>query len=210
MTAPTIEDVPLDLDGIPAPANPEPVDPEAPYGRKPDGTPYTRSAEWRAQAGERLRAGRKAAAETARAPGRRRTTTKAKPGAKASPSAKAAATDVNYRPAAVALLQLPAAGLAIIGKFTKNPAFVLDSAAITVGAPALAEAAHETALQDEAFAAVLEKVLEVGPYGALIAAGLPIALQIMANHGLIAPSPEMGIHTPDQLMAELAAMSSRN
>jgi hypothetical protein len=172
-----------------APPEPPAEDPEAPYGRRPDGTPYKRPAEWRAKLGDALNRGRRT--QAAKAPPRKA----------AKKPATGAAGAVDYRPGVTALLQLPAFALGLVGRY--RPAFALDAATITLHTPGLAEAVHQTALVDERLAMVLEKVLQAGPYGALLGALLPVALQIAANHRRIPVSAELGILSPEELIAAL-------
>jgi hypothetical protein len=60
-----------------------------------------------------------------------------------------------------------------------------DAAAIAMHAEPIGDAMAETAANDPKFAAILDRILKVGPYGALFAAVSPLALQLFANHGYI-------------------------
>lgn len=165
-------------------------DPEAPHGRNPrTGKPYKRSPEWRKGLADALARGR--ANNQAKAPPR-----KAASRSKAAPAGK-----TDYRPGVVAMLQLPAFALAMAGR--TRPALALDGATLTYHSPAIAEAVQQTADADDRVAAILDKVLAAGPYGALLGALMPVALQLAANHKVIAPVAELGIMTPDQLVAAL-------
>jgi len=177
-------------------------DPEAPHGRKPDGTPYKRPAEWRAKLADRLAQGR--ATQAAKVPPKKRTTGKGASGS----SRAAQAASVDYRGAVMGLAQLATFTLGMLGRF--NQAFALDAATISLHAPALAEAVDQTAQVDERLAAVLDRVMVVGPYGAIIGAGLAIGLQVAANHGAIAANPDVGILTPDQLVSALEERASQS
>jgi len=174
------------------------VDPEAPYGRKPDGTPYKRHPEWRAKLASTL-----ANARAAKAPQRTATRRTASKGTSTTKTASKAPS-VDYRPGVKGLLQLPAFALGMLGRFV-NPAYALDSAAITLHADAVAEAVHQTALEHDQVAAILDRALALGPAGALLGALIPLGLQLAANHGAIAANPEMGILPPDLLVEALAA-----
>lgn len=112
---------------------------------------------------------------------------------------KASAPD--YRPGIMGLLQLPAGVLAIAG--LNKPELAADAATITVYGPPIAEALNDLAYERPEIAAVLDRVLAVGPYGALIAAVAPMALQILCNHGAI-PSGILGTVPKESLLAEMA------
>lgn len=186
---------PEDLDQDQAPEGLS-VDPEAPYGRRADGTPYKRDPAWRAKLADTLAAAR-ASKGSQKPPGRSRS---AKPstGAKTAPKA----SGVDYRPGVKGLLQIPAFALGLMGKFV-HPAYSLDSATITLHADSVAEAIHQTAMEHDQVAAILDRALAIGPAGALLGALLPLGLQIMANHGKVPVNPEMGILGPDQLVEAL-------
>jgi len=146
-------------------------DSSAPYGRKADGTP-------RAKPGRR--AGQPSGTGT-----RRRSTTTARE-----------ATD--FETPLLGLFQLPAGVLAIAGM--QRPVFAADAAAITVHAPNIASALNDLAHERPEIAAILERVLQVGPYGVLIASVAPLALQILANHGAL-PEGALGTIPQKQLIA---------
>lgn len=166
----------------------EQPDPDAPYGRNADGVPYKRPKEWRDKLAAKLAEGRRT--QSAAAPPRK---------AAKKPAAKAAGAAPDYRAGAMALLQLPAVALTVASKF--KPTLALDAAAVTLHAPNLAEAAAMTAQADERFAAILDKALSIGPYGALLGAALGLGMQIAANHGAVPVVPEMGILSPEELIA---------
>ena len=157
-------------------------DQDAPYGRKSDGTPRSKPGR---RPGQRNGTGRGATRE-------RRTTTAPKL--------------TNYRDPILGLFQIPAGALALAGM--QRPVFAADAAAISIHAPNIAEALDQLAQERPEVAAVLDRVLQVGPYGILIAAVAPLALQLMTNHGAI-PAGIMGTHPPEILvqnfMPEVAA-----
>lgn len=97
--------------------------------------------------------------------------------AKAPSAAKRPTSITDYRPGLLGLAQLGAMALSF-----KAPA---DAAAITYHAPPIAEALNDLAAERPEVAAVLDKILAAGPYGALIAAVLPLGLQLAHNHGLL-------------------------
>lgn len=51
--------------------------------------------------------------------------------------------------------------------------------------PAIATATHDLALADQRVASLLEKFAVIGPYGAFVAALLPLGVQLAHNHGLL-------------------------
>lgn len=165
--------------------------PEYPYGRRADGSP-------KGKPGPRGNGEPKLAA----APKPRKATT-------AKPAAKSAAPD--YRPGIMGLLQIPSMALSVIGRQTKNPALQADGYALAMHAPALAEALNETAKHQPPVARALESIMKAGPYGAIIAAVVPLAMQLAANHRIINPTPAMGVHDPADLVeasnGQLAAMA---
>lgn len=168
-------------------------DPDAPWGRKADGTP-------------KAKPGRPSGTPDGHPRTRRRTRIAPAPQRRAAPRAKSSSkAGPDYRPGIKGLLQLVAAPLMLAG--LKNPACALDAAAVTLHADPLADALQETAEQQPQFAAVLDKVLSVGPYGALLAAVLPLAVQITANHQLLPPevAGAMGALPPEELMAQISS-----
>lgn len=70
---------------------------------------------------------------------------------------------------------------------------------------------HETAVlaeTDDKIASVIDYLTEAGPYMGLVATGLPLVMQILANHGRIDASrlpPESGVIAPDALAARVKA-----
>lgn len=154
--------------------------PEFPYGRRADGSPRSRPGPKSSGAAPRVAA----------APRPRKTT---RPAAKKS--------EPDYRAGIMGLLQIPAMGLTMIGRQTKNPALQADGYALAMHAPGLAEALNETAKAQPSVARALESIMKAGPYGAIIAAMVPLVMQLAANHGVMNPAPQMGIHAPADLVA---------
>ena len=68
------------------------------------------------------------------------------------------------------------------GKATGDGAFYLDAVVIASNADALADACVNAAHADPKFAAVLDKVCNVGPYGALVSVVVGIGAQCLRNH----------------------------
>lgn len=83
----------------------------------------------------------------------------------------------EYAPAIEGLFQLIAFPVAF--------AYPADAAAITHHSPNIARELDALAQVRPEVAAVLERVLSVGPYGAVIAACLPLVIQLLVNHGAI-------------------------
>lgn len=135
--------------------------------------------------------GRRADGTPKRKPGRRA-------GSSPGTSRRKAAQRVDYKTPLIGLAQIPAGILAMVGM--RRPEFAADAAAITVHAPPIAQALDDLAHEDPAAAAVLERVLAVGPYGALLAAVAPLVLQLLANHDAIPPGT-LGTIPPRQLIA---------
>lgn len=111
-------------------------------------------------------------------------------------------TGVDYTPGVMGLFQIPAGVLGILG--TANPTFLADSATITVYAPPVAVALSDLANERPEIAAVLDRVLAIGPYSALVAAVAPMILQILCNHGVV-PVGILGTTKPDDLVAYVVA-----
>jgi hypothetical protein len=175
------------------PAPPRQRDPEAPYGRKPDGTPYKvdpsvyakRDANRKARKGKAPGTG-----TTAPAPPRKPTTGQARQAPKRP----------DYRTGIVQLCSLPAGVLVAAGGTLGRRDLLADGATISYYAPGVADALQGLADNDPRVAAVLDKVLSAGPYGALVAALVPMFAQVAANHGLIKPGA-MGTTDPDTLVS---------
>lgn len=108
----------------------------------------------------------------------------------------------DYRPGILGLLQLPAGVLAVAG--LNKPELAADAATLTVYAPGVAEAVNDLANERPEIAAVLDRVLAVGPYGALLAAVTPMVLQILCNHEVI-PSGILGTVPKEALLAHMEA-----
>jgi hypothetical protein len=177
----------------------DPVDPEAPFGRNPrNGKPYKMSAEDRAALGAKLAQARAdAAANRGETPKRR-----GRPASKSTGSTGSGRPSrvlPDYRMAVAGLLQLPAYALGVGARIV--PSMGLDAIALSMHTPAIADAVGQLAEDDPRVAAILDRVMAVGPYGALFAAITPLIMQIMCNHGLLRPHPMMGTLSSDELMA---------
>ena len=75
------------------------------------------------------------------------------------------------------LMQIASAGLAMA-----NP---VDGFCVAQHTPPIASAVADLAVERPEVAAALDKVLAVGPYGALIGAVLPLVVQIAHNHNRV-------------------------
>lgn len=113
----------------------------------------------------------------------------------------AKSSGVDYRPGIMGMLQLPAGVLAFAGM--NKPELAADAATVTIYGPNIAEALNELAKERPEIAAVLDRVLSVGPYGMVIAAVMPMVLQILANHGVL-PSGLMGTVPKEALLEHMA------
>lgn len=165
-------------------------DPEAPWGRKRDGTP-------------RAKPGRKSSSSTrsTRSSSTRSTSTRStRP---SSTSRRSSGPD--YEGAVTGLLQLPGAVLTMAGMV--RPELLADAAALDAYGPAIARALADLAREQPAVAALLEKFMQAGPYGAVIAAAAPLVLQILTNHGLLRPGM-LGTVAPEALTAAYAGKSA--
>jgi hypothetical protein len=118
----------------------------------------------------------------------------------------AAPPQTDYRTPILGLFQLPAGVLALAG--TTRPELAADAAAITIYAPGIAEALEKLAYERPEVAAVLDRVLQVGPYGVLIAATAPLLLQLLANHKVV-PAGLLGTAKPEQLLAAFLSDEER-
>lgn len=119
-------------------------------------------------------------------PGRKKAT-----GRKATPKKTA-----GYEEGLNGIFQMAGFTLAMAGQ--KNKAFLADSVAIAHHGPEVSSALNALAMERPEVAAVLDRILAVGPYGLVLAAVLPLAMQLGANHGLPIP----GAMSADELLAE--------
>lgn len=175
------------------------VSPDAPYGINPNtGKPYKMSPEQRAEVGKRLADARAARASSGRAPSRKRAGSSR--GRQAAPRPQKAA-EPDYRPAVAGLLGLVAFPLQVGARF--SPTLGLDGIALHLHTPYIAEAVHQVALEETRVAAVLDRLMQVGPYGALFTAVTPLIMQILCNHGILRPSEAIGTYDAEQLLAQV-------
>lgn len=119
------------------------------------------------------------------------------------PHRKVAPKTVDYRPGLYGIAQLGAAAL-----MTVSP---LDAAAVTTHCPPIIEAIQATSEVTPGLAALLEKILSFGPYGLLVSATLPLVIQILHNHDVIAEgiATGLGAKSKRELMTELGISNHR-
>lgn len=164
-------------------------DPEAPYGRRADGTPKRR-------------------------PGRppKPTTAKATPASPKAPEAapkrrsstrKVSSTAADYTRAVDEILNLPVGILGFAGMQRRSPALIADAAAIDTARPRVAAALGALGEEMPAVGAILDRLTAAGPYSAIVAAIAPLVLQLGANHGLV-PAGTLGTREPGALAHEWA------
>jgi hypothetical protein len=94
--------------------------------------------------------------------------------------APAGSQRAKYAEGVAGLLQVPAMALSFV-----NP---VDGFCVAQHTPGIAGAVADLAVERPEVAAALDKVLAVGPYGALIGAVLPLVVQLMHNHNMM-PEP---------------------
>jgi hypothetical protein len=101
------------------------------------------------------------------------------------------------------LVQLVAAPLVIAGQ--RNKAALADAAALTAYADPLADGFQTVAENDARVAQVLDRVLQVGPYAAILAPLIGLVTQLGVNHGAIPTElgTQLGALPPDDLIAHV-------
>lgn len=116
----------------------------------------------------------------------------------------------DYTEGIAGLLSLPATALYVAGTAGKEPnlALIADANAIAVATPKIAVAVSDLANERPEIAAVLDKILKVGPYGALLTAVVPMVAQIMANHNVI-PAGVAGTKSAEDYLREAAENAER-
>lgn len=98
-------------------------------------------------------------------------------------SAAATVLDDGQRAQGVAgLVQLAAGAALMAGKATHKAAYTADAVTLASSADQIADACVQTAKADARFAAALDRVCAVGPWGALITVGVSVVSQIARNH----------------------------
>lgn len=123
--------------------------------------------------------------------------------AKSAPAASKADSDADTRRAeGVAGLVQMGAGLCLVADMRTpedNIAWRADAVTLANAAEPLSKACAEVARNSSSFAAVLDKVTQVGPYGALISVGLSVIGQLAYNHG-VGLGAALGAQDPKSLI----------
>lgn len=101
--------------------------------------------------------------------------------------------------AGLGLMQVLAFGAGLLGRFKILPVMPEDIAAVHYHARPIAKSLADAANEDDRFAAVFDRLTDLGPYGAIIEAVTPLVVQIIANRKP-AMAEQMGAFPPDQLM----------
>src|ERR1700753_812446 len=104
----------------------------------------------------------------------------------------------------VGIMQLVQAGCLMFGQYA-------DAATIGMHGPRIAPEAAKVAETTEWLAKPIDFLIEIGPFGGLIAALLPLGLQLAANHRMIDANRVIGsdIVPPEVLEAQMKAQVLR-
>lgn len=106
--------------------------------------------------------------------------------------------------AANGIFQLAAFGCVVTKQYA-------DAGAIANNGQAIAHEAAQLAETNEGVGRLLDYLMEAGPYAGLITAVMPLALQLMANHGLVKAElvAGAGVQSPQALEAQVKADMAR-
>lgn len=85
---------------------------------------------------------------------------------------------------------------------TKNYA---DAAAVGMHWDGVAKEVANLAEAEPAVARVVDMIIQAGPYAGLIAAVMPLAMQLAANHGMIPSGGMTGVVPPEVLKSQMEA-----
>jgi hypothetical protein len=110
----------------------------------------------------------------------------------------------RYREGVEGLLQIPAMALSFVSP--------VDGFSVAHHTPPISKAVADLAIERPEVAAALDKVLAVGPYGALIGAVLPLVVQLAHNHDMV-PAPmakAMGATPKKDIERHLKLASARS
>jgi hypothetical protein len=84
-----------------------------------------------------------------------------------------------------------------------------DAATIGNHFPPFSRELAKIADTNETIAKPIDFLIEIGPYGALIAAGMPLIMQLLANHKVIPASGMSGVVPPEVLESQMKAQMAR-
>lgn len=118
------------------------------------------------------------------------------------PPAKRSASKLAEREEAIGGLGQIAQGVLIA---TRQYA---DAGAVGLHFPAIAHEVAKLADTDERIAKLVDPILQVGPYAGLLAAVMPLVMQLAANHGRV-QAGIMGTVAPDALEAQVKTAVTR-
>jgi len=100
------------------------------------------------------------------------------------------------------LVQIGAGALLVMGQRSNSEPLLCDAVVIAENAAPLGAACAEVAKVNPRFAKALDKILEVGPYGALVTVAFSVGMQVAANHGAV-PEGTAGTRTKKEILATL-------
>lgn len=102
------------------------------------------------------------------------------------------------------LFQIAGLGMIMAGQFS-------DAGAISLHSPAISHEVAVLAEDNTQIAQYIDRLLQVGPYAALVTAVAPLALQLIVNHGIIKPEKVsgQGIVPPDILESQVKTEMAR-
>jgi len=93
----------------------------------------------------------------------------------------------------------------IIGAVCAMTGQLADSAAVNMHGPAIARETADLASRYERVGTVIDGLAQVGPFTAILAATMPLVIQIAANHKRISPekATAMGAESPEMLEGKM-------
>jgi hypothetical protein len=117
--------------------------------------------------------------------------------------------------AGLGIMQVIGFGAGLLGKFGLAPVLPEDVAAVHYHARPIAKSLADAAAEDERFAAVFDRLAELGPYGAIIESVTALVMQIAVNHNkAVRNDPQlalqMGAVPPDVLLQTVVGEQSQN